>query len=109
MPSVLWFAVWVLAVARVTGLATADRVGAPARAWLVALTTRWRRTHAATVYTFGSPDDDIDGCSWCVSMWIGLVSAAPFLLWHEHLAVRALIAGLAASQITGIIHAAGRE
>lgn len=63
-------ALWVLAVARMTRLLTVDRLTEFLRLWAVRISKQ--NEHGMAVY--------FSTCPWCVSMWVGLVSA-PLLLW----------------------------
>lgn len=108
MPSAIGFALYALAVARVTTLITHDEVTAPVRLWLIRRFDPLRRVHRLLVYLLGSPDDDTTGCPWCVSVWVGLLSAPLVWHWSDSPWVMVPLLGLASSQITGMIYIYGR-
>lgn len=105
MPVWLTFAVYVLAVTRLTGLLTLDEITRPAR---VAITTRVDRP--ALSYLLGDPDTDHGrGCPWCMSIWVA-AAVAPLAWYHgAHPAVMVPALALAASQIAGMISPVGRS
>jgi len=109
MPSALDLILYVAATARVTTLITHDEITAPTRAWLVRRFQPDRRFHRLIVYMLGSPDGDMTGCPWCVSMWVGLLSAPLMWFWSNNPLVMIVLIGLAASQTTGMIHSYGRQ
>jgi|SRR5215510_3634797 len=100
---------YLLAVARLAGLATVDTITAPARQALVSRFNPRSRAHRALAYLVGVPDDDANGCPWCASIWIG-AATAPLAWWwgtRPWVAIPAL--ALAASQVAGMVpNAAGR-
>lgn len=109
MPSAIVFVIYALAVARITTLITHDEITAPARSWVIRRFDPSRRTHRLVVYLLGSPDDDMAGCPWCVSMWVGLASAPLVWLWQGSPWVMVPVLGFAASQVTGMIYVHGRQ
>lgn len=109
MPSAIGFAMYALAVARITTLITHDEVTAPARSWLVRQFDPRHRAHRCLVYLLGSPDDDATGCPWCVSIWVGLLVSPLIWCWSDSPWVMVPVLGFAASQITGMIYGYGRE
>jgi hypothetical protein len=106
MPLWVSLVVYALAVARVTGLITADQVTADVRAWAVkrlmpeaqALEVGWRRE---VVYLLT--------CAWCVSIYVG---AAAALVWYTVGNQPVLIVcavALAFSQVAGMLSGVGRD
>lgn len=109
MPSAIVCAVYALAVARVTTLLTHDEITAPARSWIVKRFDSSRRWHRLVAYLLGAPEDDISGCPWCMSVWVGLALASVVWAGAGRGWVMAPLLGLAASQITGMIYIYGRQ
>ena len=109
MPDPLTLVVYVMAVARVTTLITHDEITLPVREWLIRRFNPASRAHRLAVYALGSPDDDATGCPWCVSVWIGLVSAPALWFWADNPIMMIMLIGLAASQTTGMIYVYGRQ
>ena len=101
MPVLVWFVVYALAVARITGLITTDEITrAPRDAVLRRLddTNRWHQA-LATLIT----------CQWCASIWVA-AATAPLAWWHgasPWVAIPAV--ALAASQVTGVLSRVGRS
>lgn len=109
MPVWVALLVYVLAVARLTGLATTDEITKPVRQALVNRFNPASRAHRAVAYLIGIPDDHATGCPWCASIWIG-GATAPIAWWWgttPGFAIPAL--ALAASQVTGMLSNAGRD
>jgi len=109
MPSVVVLVVYALAVARVTTLITHDEVSRPARSRVLEWFNPNRRVHRALVYLLGPPDGDDQGCPWCVSIWVGAVTAPVVWWWGELPVVLVPVLALAVSQTTGMIYSIGRN
>lgn len=100
MSVLVWFVVYALAVARITGLVTTDEITSAPRDSIL---RRLRDTSAAhralaTLIT----------CQWCASIWIA-AATAPLAWWHPAspwVGIPAL--ALAASQVTGLLSRIGR-
>ena len=108
MPSAVVLALYALAVTRITTLITHDEITRPIREGLVARFDPYRRVHRILVYLLGTPDGDATGCPWCVSVWVGLLTA-PIIYWGTSPIVLVIVLGLAVSQVTGMIYAYGRQ
>jgi len=109
MPSVLVLLIYALAVARLTTIITTDEISRPVRQALVRRFDPTKRLHRWIVYLLGDAEDGTaSGCPWCVSIWIGLLSAP--LVWAAPTSPCLLVPlmGLAASQVTGMIFRIGR-
>ncbi|MCZ7478912.1 DUF1360 domain-containing protein [Micromonospora sp. WMMC273] len=102
MPPAWVLLVYALAVARLTGLATTDKITQPLRAALVSRVNPHNRLHRGLVYVVGGVNDDADGCPWCASIWIAAAVAPIAWLWGTNpwFAIPALL--LAFSQATGM-------
>lgn len=109
MPSVVVLVLYALAVARITTLVTHDEITRPVRERLVARFDPYRRVHRGLVYLLGAPDGDATGCPWCVSIWVGTLTAPIIYLWGTTPIVSVIVLALAGSQITGMIYAYGRK
>ena len=109
MPSVVVLALYALAVTRVTTLITHDEITRTVRECLVARFDPYRRVHRLLVYLLGTPDGDATGCPWCVSIWIGLITAPIIYLWGTSPIVLVIVLGLAVSQVTGMVYTYGRQ
>lgn len=109
MPSVVVLALYALAVTRVTTMITHDEITRPVREYLIGRFDPYRRVHRMLVYLFGAPDGDTTGCPWCVSVWIGVVTAPIIYLWGTTPIVSVVVLALAASQVTGMIYTYGRQ
>jgi len=109
MPSVVVLALYALAVTRVTTLVTHDEITRPVREHLIARFDPYRRVHRFLVYLLGAPDGDAIGCPWCVSVWIGGLTAPIIYLWGTTPIVLIIVLALAVSQVTGMIYAYGRQ
>lgn len=108
MPSVVVLALYAMAVTRTTTLITHDEITRPAREYLIARFDPYRRVHRMLVYLLGAPDDDTTGCPWCVSIWIGTLTAPIIYWWGATPIVMVIMLALAASQATGMIYKYGR-
>lgn len=109
MPSVVVLTLYALAVTRVTTLVTHDEITRPVREHLIARFDPYRRVHRWLVYLLGAPDGDDTGCPWCVSIWTGFLTAPIIYLWSNTPIVLVIMLALAASQVTGMIYAYGRQ
>lgn len=109
MPSVVVLALYALAVTRVTTLITHDEITRPMREHLIDRFDPHRRIHRLLVYLLGEPDGNAIGCPWCVSVWIGCLTAPIVYLWGTTPIVLIIMLGLAVSQTTGMIYAYGRQ
>jgi hypothetical protein len=109
MPSSIVLALYALAVTRVTTLITHDEITRPVRARFIARFDPYRRLHRSVVYLLGEPDGDARGCPWCVSIWVGALTAPFVVAWSDTPIVLIIVLALAVSQITGMIYAYGRQ
>jgi len=101
VPVWLQLLIYVLAVARVTGLIVADTITEPARDALVS----WLDDRPRTLGSFVA---DLIGCPWCMSVWVGL-AAAPLVWFYGSSPVMLIPAlALAFSQVTGATASLGR-
>lgn len=101
MPDPLLLLIYALAVARVTGLITADSLTEDARDAIIA----WLDDRPKTLGNYVSI---LIGCPWCVSMWVSLIAAPLVWFWAEWPVMLVLALGLAISQVTGMISNLGR-
>lgn len=103
-----WWAVYVLAVARLTGLIAFDEITRPIREGLVRRLDPAKGWHRKVAYLVGGATDEGDGCPWCLSIWIA-AAVAPLVWYHgDHPAVFVPAVALAFSQLTGMIAGIGR-
>jgi len=109
MPSAVVLALYAMAVTRVTTLITHDEVTRPVREHLVARFDPYRRVHRMLVYLLGAPDGNATGCPWCVSVWVGFLTAPIIYLWGTSPIVLVIMLAFAVSQVTGMIYAYGRQ
>jgi hypothetical protein len=109
MPPVIVLVTYALAVARVTTLITHDEITRPVREALIHRFNPIRRAHRLAVYLLGEPDGDTHGCPWCVSIWVGAVTAPIVWGWGSSPLVLIPMLGLAVSQVTGMIYVHGRQ
>jgi len=109
MPPVIVIVMYMLAVARGTTLITHDEITRPIRDAFVRRFDPFRFLHRWVTYLLGAPDDDATGCPWCVSIWVGAVTAPIVWWWGDRPAVLIPIIALSASQITGMIYIYGRR
>ncbi len=91
--------VYVLAVARVTGLIALDEITSPAREWL---------ENHLPANRLGVALEYLITCPWCVSIWVGAATAPLLWWWGDHPALLIPALALAASQTTGMIAPIGR-
>lgn len=104
----LWIC-YALAVARLTTIVTLDQISAPLRSAILRRFDPGRSWHRWMAYLLGDVDDHGDGCPWCVSIWVGAATAPIAWYWLDRPWVAIPVIGLAASQITGMIHSVGRS
>lgn len=105
---VWWWAVYALAVVRLTGLVAFDEITRPLREAAVRNLQPTKGWHRKLAYLLGGASDEGDGCPWCLSIWIA-AAVAPLVVWQGHtLWVFVPAAALAMSQITGWTAGIGR-
>lgn len=109
MPSAITLVVYVLATARLTTLITHDEITRPAREKLIQVFDPYSAVHRLLVYLLGAPDGEARGCPWCVSVWVGLAGSPIMVFWGSTPFVTIIMLALAASQVTGMIYAHGRQ
>lgn len=109
IPSAVVLALYALAVTRITTLVTHDEITRPVREHLIARFDPYCLVHRMLVYLLGEPDGAATGCPWCVSVWIGLLTAPIIYLWGTNSIVLVIVLALAVSQVTGMIYAYGRQ
>lgn len=103
-----WWVVYLLAVARLTGLLAFDEITRPIRESLVKRLNPTKGWHRKIAYLVGGASDEGDGCPWCLSLWIA-AAVAPLVWWHGDSAFMIIpAAALALSQVTGMIAGIGR-
>lgn len=103
-----WWAVYVLAVARLTGLVAFDEITRPLREAATNRLNPDKGWHRKLAYLLGGASDEGDGCPWCLSIWIA-AAVAPLVWYHgDHPAVIIPALALAFSQLTGMIAGIGR-
>lgn len=103
-----WWAVYVLATARLTGLLAFDEITRPVREGLVNRLDPHKGWHRKIAYLVGGATDEGDGCPWCLSIWIA-AAVAPLVWFHGDAAWMIVPAlALALSQLTGMIAGIGR-
>lgn len=103
-----WWAVYALAVVRLTGLVAFDEITRPIRESLVARLDPSKGWHRKIAYLVGGATDEGDGCPWCLSVYIA-AAVAPLVWWHgDHPAVIVPAFALALSQLTGMLAGIGR-
>lgn len=91
--------VYVLAVARVTGLITVDEITRKPRDWL---------TGRLPLNQLGVTLEYLITCPWCVSIWVGAATAPLLWLWGDTAGVLIPALALAASQVAGMLAPLGR-
>lgn len=103
-----WWAVYALAVVRLTGLVAADEITRPIREALISRLDSRKGWHRKIAYLVGGATDDGQGCPWCLSLWIA-AGVAP-LVWYQGDQTWVILPAiaLALSQITGMIASIGR-
>lgn len=108
MPAWPLLIVYALAVARLTGLATTDKITHPMRQALIERVNPTNRLHRWIVYLLGGADDHANGCPWCASVWIAAATAPALWYAGNHPALLIPALALAMSQVTGMIAWLGR-
>jgi len=83
----LLFVLLCLATFRLTRLFTDDAITLPLRSRLEA------RRFVGYLVT----------CRWCLSIWLGIPLAVVATLWGDHSVIVAVLAGLSASAVTGLL------
>lgn len=101
IPAWLQLLIYALAVARLTGLVTADAITEPARDWLI---VRLDDRPA----TLGAWITSLIECPWCAGMWISLAAASPVWFWGGSPFMLVPAIALAFSQATGMTANLGR-
>lgn len=97
--SVWAWGVYALAVARVTGLITADEISRPARDWV---------TEHLPPYPIFIPVEYLLTCPWCVSIWVAAAVVPVAWQWGGHPWLFGAALVLAISQVTGMVSGVGR-
>lgn len=93
--------VYALAVARVTGLITADTITEGVRDNLI----EWLDDRPRTLGSFVAT---LITCPWCSGMWVSAVAAPMVWLWWDHPALFIPAMALALSQAAGMMSNLGR-
>lgn len=93
--------VYALAVARVTGLITADTITEPLRDRAIA----WLDDQPGTI---GAALATLITCPWCAGMWVSLIAAPLVWAWGESPVMLIPALALAFSQVTGMTNNVGR-
>lgn len=88
MPTALLTVLAVLSTYRLTRLVTADRILQGFRGWVVL-----RNRTLGYLVT----------CDWCLSIWVAPLPAAGVVLYPENRLVVAVLVGLSASAVTGLL------
>jgi hypothetical protein len=101
IPAWLQLLIYALAVARLTGLVTADGITEPARD---ALITKLDDRPA----TLGAFVADLIQCPWCAGMWLSLIAAPLVWAWGDSPVMLIPAIALAFSQVTGMTNSLGR-
>jgi len=101
IPPWLQLLVYALAVARVTGLITADAITEPIRDRIV----DWLDD---TPGSAGEWFASLITCPWCAGMWVSLVAAPLVWFWGDWPVMLVLALALAFSQVTGMVSNLGR-
>jgi len=97
--SVWVWGVYALAVARLTGLITADEISRPARDWVIA---------NLPPYPVFIPVEYLLTCPWCVSIWVGAATVLMAWRWGGAPWLLGVALVLAMSQIAGMLAPLGR-
>lgn len=101
LPDTVLLIVYMLAVARVTGLITLDAITEDARHAIVA----WLDDRPRTL---GSYLATLIECPWCAGMWLALVASPLVWFWGDTPVMLIPALALAFSQATGMISTLGR-
>lgn len=105
---VWWWAVYALAVVRLTGLVAYDEITRPLREAAVRRLNPTQSWHRKVAYLLGGATDEGDGCPWCLSVWIA-AAVTPVVWWFgDQPAVIIPALALALSQVTGMMAGIGR-
>lgn len=97
-----WWAVYLLAVIRLTGLAAFDEITRPLREAAVNRLDPAKGWHRKLAYLLGGASDEGDGCPWCLSVWIA-APVAPLIVWQGHnIIVFTVALVFALSQVAGM-------
>lgn len=101
LPAWLQLLLYALAVARVTGLITADTITEPIRDRIIG----WLDdTEGSSGAWFAS----LIQCPWCAGMWVSLLAAPLVWFWGDSPVMLIPAVALAFSQVTGATHNLGR-
>ena len=109
MPPNTILILYMLAVVRLTTLVTHDQITRPVREWAIGRFDATRRIHRLLVYLLGEPDGYAIGCPWCVSIWVGAVTAPMMWAWSNQPWMIIILLALAVSQTSGMIYTFGRH
>jgi len=101
IPVWLQLLIYALAVARVTGLITADAITEPIRDRIIG----WLDD---TPGSSGEWFATLITCPWCAGMWVSLVAAPLVWAWGDSPVMLVLALALAFSQFTGMTNSLGR-
>ena len=101
MTDPLLLLIYALAVARVTGLITADAITEDLRDSLIGWLDDRPKTLGAYLSTLIT-------CPWCAGMWVSLIAAPLVWFWGESPVMLIPAIALAFSQVTGSISNLGR-
>jgi hypothetical protein len=93
--------IYALAVARVTGLITADAITEDLRDSLTGWLDDRPRTLGAYITTLIT-------CPWCVSIWLAFIASPLVWFWGDSPVMLIPAIALAFSQVTGMISSLGR-
>jgi hypothetical protein len=108
MPPATVLLIYLLAVARLTTIITTDEITHPLRQALINHLNPVNRLHRWAVYAIGGADDNANGCPWCVSVWVGSVTAPLVWAWPTSPILLVPMLALAASQVAGMTSEIGR-
>lgn len=101
LPDLVLLLIYALAVARVTGLITADSITEPVRDRI----TIWLDD---TPGSAGAWFSDLITCPWCAGMWVSLIASPLAWFWGDSPFMLIPAIALAFSQITGMTNSMGR-
>lgn len=93
--------IYALAVARVTGLVTADAITEPARDALLG----WLDDRPRTLGSFVAK---LIECPWCASVWLAFAASPLVWFWGDHPVLLVPAIALAFSQVAGMTSDLGR-
>ena len=101
IPVWLQLLAYALAVARVTGLITADSITEPIRDWIaVRLDDRPK--------TLGEAINTLITCPWCASIWVAFIASPLIWFWGDSPIMLIPAIALAFSQVAGMTNSLGR-